>query len=183
MAREADFARFEHPAGPATANAFTITFHPADIHGDKDELQGLLAREMTEYAADQGLRLEGPVSVSIETDESVPTGQIICHVEVVPGEPVTWARLVSGDEQVFVGRNRVIIGRSPDSDVVVSADDVSRRHAVLWREGGDCYVRDLGSANGTYVDGVRLGSEPLAIGHGSTLGISEHAFRFLSSDA
>lgn len=183
LAREADFARFDHPAGPATANAYTLTFNPADVRGDKDELQGLLAREMTEHAANQGLRLEGPVSVSIGLDESVPTGQITCHIEVVPGPPVTWARLVSNSETYPIGRNRVIIGRSPDADVIIDFDDVSRNHATLWREGGTTSVRDLGSSNGTLVDGVRIGADPVPIGHGSTLGISQHSYRFLSSDA
>ncbi len=183
LAREADFALFDHPAGQATANAFSLTFNPADLHGDKEELQGLLAREMTDYAANQGLRLEGPVSVSIGSDESVPTGQFTCHVEVVPGPPVTWARLVSNAESYPIGRNRVIIGRSPEVDVIVDFDDVSRSHAALWREGGVTSVRDLGSSNGTFVDGVRIGADPVVIEHGSTLGISEHSYRFLNSDA
>lgn len=183
LAREADFARFDHPAGPATANAFNLTFNPGDLQGDKDELQGLLAKEMSEYAAEQGLRLEGPVSVSIGFDENVPTGQITCHVEVVPGPPVTWARLVSNMETLTIGRNRVIVGRSPEADVIVDFDDVSRNHAALWREGGTTNVRDLGSSNGTFVDGVRIGADPVPIGHGSTLGISQHSYRFLSSDA
>lgn len=183
LAREADFARFDHPAGPATANAFTLTFNPTDLHGDKDELQGLLAKEMSDYAAHQGLRLEGPVSVSIGSDENVPTGQITCHVEVVPGPPVTWARLVSNSETFPIGRNRVIIGRSPEADVIIDFDDVSRNHAALWREGGTTNVRDLGSSNGTFVDGVRIGADPVPVGHGSTLGISQHSYRFLNSDA
>ena len=183
LAREADFALFDHPAGPATANAFTLTFNPADLHGDKDDLQGLLAREMTEYAATQGLRLEGPVSVSITSDEEVPTGQFTCHVEVAPGPPVMWARLVSDAESHPIGRNRVIIGRSPDADVIIDFDDVSRSHVAMWREGGTASVRDLGSSNGTFVDGVRIGADPVVIEHGSTLGISQHSYRFLSSDA
>ncbi len=183
LAREADFALFDHPAGPATANAFTLTFNPADLQGDKEELQGLLAREMTEYAANQGLRLEGPVSVSIGSDDSVPAGQFTCHVEVLPGPPVTWARLVSNSESHPIGRNRVIIGRSPDADVIIDSDDVSRLHAALWREGGVTSVRDLGSSNGTFVDGVRIGSDPVLIEHGSTLSLSQHSYRFLSSDA
>lgn len=183
LAREADFALFDHPAGPATANAFTLTFNPADLHGEKEDLQGLLAREMTDYAANQGLRLEGPVSVSIDSDEGVPTGQFTCHVEVVPGPPVTWARLVSNSESHSIGRNRVIIGRSPDADVIIDFDDVSRSHVAIWREGGSTSVKDLGSSNGTFVDGVRIGTDPVLIEHGSTLGISQHSYRFLSSDA
>jgi hypothetical protein len=47
------------------------------------------------------------------------------------------------------------IGRSHDGDLVVLASSVSREHAVLARSGAAWSVRDLGSRNGTTVDGVR----------------------------
>jgi pSer/pThr/pTyr-binding forkhead associated (FHA) protein len=51
------------------------------------------------------------------------------------------------------------IGRSPDSDVVVDGDEaaiVSLRHAEIVREAGGFRVRDLGSTNGTFVDGQQI---------------------------
>jgi hypothetical protein len=45
-----------------------------------------------------------------------------------------------------------VIGRSRSCDVVVSAEDVSRRHAVVSVRGGRCSIRDLGSLHGVYVD-------------------------------
>ncbi len=183
LAREADFARFEHAAGPATANSFTLAFHPKDLTTDQAKLETLLSEEMAAYTADQGLRVEGPTTVSIEIDDGVAPGQMLCHVEVVPGPLVIWARLVSTTQALAVGRNRVLIGRAPEMDVVIGEDDVSRRHALIWREGGSSYVRDLGSSNGTFVDRTRIGGEPAVIEHGSTLGISEHDFRFLTQDA
>lgn len=183
LAREADFARFDHVSGPATANSFTLTFNPRDLNIDQAELEALLSAEMTAYAADQGLRLEGPALVSIRTDNDVTPGQLRSHVEVVPGPPVVWARLVSDTESHQVGRNRTLIGRAPEMDIVIGADDVSRHHAVLWRERGTTFVRDLGSSNGTFVDGVRVTEEPVVVEHGSMLGLSGHTFRFLTSDA
>src|SRR5262249_41279553 len=47
------------------------------------------------------------------------------------------------------------IGRSHDGDLVVLASSVSREHAVISRTGTLWSVRDLGSRNGTVVDGVR----------------------------
>jgi hypothetical protein len=47
------------------------------------------------------------------------------------------------------------IGRSHDGDLVVLAVSVSREHAVVTRSDGGWSVRDLGSRNGTFVDGVR----------------------------
>lgn len=135
------------------------------------------------YAAEQGLRLEGPTTVSIDIDDRMPPGQMGCHVEIVPGPPTPWARLVSENEAHSIGRNRVLIGRSPDADLIIDHDDVSRDHAVIWREGGVVFIRDLGSSNGTFVEGMRIGSDPVTIEHGSSLGISEHGYRFLGPDA
>ena len=50
----------------------------------------------------------------------------------------------------------VTLGRSRDSDCVLADPSVSRRHAELRREGGRWLLRDLGSRNGTRVNGVRL---------------------------
>jgi FHA domain/Domain of unknown function (DUF1707) len=51
---------------------------------------------------------------------------------------------------------RMLVGRAPNCDCVVPEDCVSRRHAQLWRDGERWYLRDLGSRNGTRVNGVRV---------------------------
>ena len=51
---------------------------------------------------------------------------------------------------------RMIVGRAPNCDCVVPEDCVSRKHAQLWCDGERWYVRDLGSRNGTRVNGVRV---------------------------
>jgi pSer/pThr/pTyr-binding forkhead associated (FHA) protein len=73
----------------------------------------------------------------------------------------------------------VVVGRSPDADAVIDHDDVSRQHTLIWREKGRVWVRDLSSANGTFVDDVRAGSHPLPVEHGSVIGFSAHRYRFL----
>ena len=56
------------------------------------------------------------------------------------------------------------IGRDPLSDILINDPEVSRQHALLKRTAtGDYYIQDLGSTNGTYVDGNRLGSEPFIL--------------------
>ena len=49
------------------------------------------------------------------------------------------------------------IGRSPDSDIIVDDPFVSWQHAVIEFRGGRFWIRDLGSRNGTFVNGKRLG--------------------------
>jgi pSer/pThr/pTyr-binding forkhead associated (FHA) protein len=49
-----------------------------------------------------------------------------------------------------------VIGRDPKSDLPINDVDASRRHAEIFRKGQHVYVRDLGSKNGTLLDGKRI---------------------------
>jgi FHA domain/GAF domain len=53
---------------------------------------------------------------------------------------------------------RVVVGRGADCDFRIDDESVSRRHAELWRDGEHWRVIDLGSKNGTFLDGSRVGS-------------------------
>ena len=67
--------------------------------------------------------------------------------------------------------DRVTIGRHVGNDVVLAADDsASRLHAVLERLGPGWWLRDLGSRNGTYVNGTRVAGGR-ALQHGDELRI------------
>jgi len=54
------------------------------------------------------------------------------------------------------GAGALLVGRDPSADVVVDHPQVSRRHAVITRVQGGFEVRDLGSTNGTFVNGARV---------------------------
>lgn len=53
-------------------------------------------------------------------------------------------------------RSEVTIGRVPGNDIVIPDPQVSARHARIYRKGADIFIQDLGSVNGTFVDGLRL---------------------------
>jgi pSer/pThr/pTyr-binding forkhead associated (FHA) protein len=53
-------------------------------------------------------------------------------------------------------RGRLVIGRGNDCDLVLDEPEMSRRHAVIENSGDGIYLRDLGSANGTFVNGVQV---------------------------
>jgi pSer/pThr/pTyr-binding forkhead associated (FHA) protein len=65
-----------------------------------------------------------------------------------------WAR--GGRELRALDAERLTVGTLESNDVVVDADGVSRVHAVLERFGDTWTVRDLGSRNGTFVNGGRI---------------------------
>lgn len=50
----------------------------------------------------------------------------------------------------------VAIGREPNNDIELPDERVSRHHAVLWAEDGQWHVRDLDSANGTFIGHTRV---------------------------
>lgn len=181
LAREADFARYQHESGPATANRFVIQVSPEDLSIDPEKLERMLVAEMTAYTSEEGLRLEGPIAVHVETSERAPSGRASCRVEISPGPPVVWAHLVGDGETLDIGRNRAFVGRAPDCDVVIPHDDVSRRHALIYTERGRAWIRDLSSANGTTVDGERLDDRDVRLQDRSVVGLSDRRYRFVET--
>lgn len=75
----------------------------------------------------------------------------------------------AGREFVFEQAS-VVIGRSTDCDVVLYDPGVSRRHARIFSEGDDFLVEDLGSANGTKVNGQLVKKQKLGDNDAITLG-------------
>ena len=77
---------------------------------------------------------------------------------------------------------RSTIGRSSDCEVSLDVAAVSRRHAEVIRRGTDFIVEDLGSRNGTYVNGLRIaGSTTLS--NGDLIGICDQEFAFEADNA
>ncbi|HEY0009897.1 MAG TPA: FHA domain-containing protein [Tepidisphaeraceae bacterium] len=63
----------------------------------------------------------------------------------------------NGERRSFsLTRERTIIGRREDADFRIPLSDVSRKHCRLSKEDGELLAEDLGSANGTYLNGVRM---------------------------
>ncbi|MBB3168533.1 FHA domain-containing protein [Simiduia aestuariiviva] len=58
--------------------------------------------------------------------------------------------------KVFTIAPETIVGRASDCDIVLAAAHLSRRHAQLTVKEGLLYVKDLGSANGTFLNGVQV---------------------------
>ncbi|HEY5677969.1 MAG TPA: FHA domain-containing protein, partial [Myxococcales bacterium] len=51
---------------------------------------------------------------------------------------------------------RFLIGRGKHCDLVIHSGKVSREHAVITRQGGDWFIEDLGSSNGTWFEKRRI---------------------------
>lgn len=73
-------------------------------------------------------------------------------------------------------RGPVIIGRSPGSDIVIGAEYVSGRHARFTIMGQNLFIEDLGSTNGTAVNGQRI-TEPTVLKSGDVVNVGDVAIR------
>ncbi len=70
----------------------------------------------------------------------------------------------------------VTFGRSPDNTIVIASQRASRRHAEIRREGGAYVLSDLGSSNGTLLNGQPIQRQLLRAG--DTFVIGDEVFRF-----
>lgn len=94
-----------------------------------------------------------PAPVRVATQEEAPlhAGFIVQHQGKL--------------ERVLAWRaDTLVAGRSSECDIVLGQDEVSRRHARFERTGGGFEVSDLGSVNGTFVNGRRVERQVLQVG-------------------
>ena len=86
---------------------------------------------------------------------------------VVTAGPLTGTKITLGEQPI-------LIGRADDSTLVLTDDFASSRHARLTNRGGQWYVEDLGSTNGTYLDQQRV-QGPLLVQPGQPIRIGQTA--------
>jgi hypothetical protein len=82
-----------------------------------------------------------------------------------------------GSEEIFpLGFEPTSIGRHGDNEIILPDSQVSRHHAEIVMQGGRWLITDLGSANGTYVNGERL-TGPHVLNHGDLVRVGQTQFR------
>lgn len=83
---------------------------------------------------------------------------------------LTIVRGPSAGERFILDISEVTIGRDPSCEVFLNDRTVSRRHAHLSLQGGRAYIEDLGSLNGTWVDGAIVSQGELHNGSSLQIG-------------
>ncbi len=84
-------------------------------------------------------------------------------------------------KEVQITKDKTTLGRRPYNDIVIDNLAVSGEHAVLQMVGGDVFIEDLNSTNGTYINGKAIKKQLLA--HNDTVEIGKYKIKYLVDDS
>jgi hypothetical protein len=172
IVREVDLTRRLSTQGPISPNVVRVWLGPVDaqrFEGFQKALVSELEETIRQHALGEGYAFVGPVKVEIFIDDDLKPGAIEVKTDFIGGE--SQPRLVVSDGRSFaVADLPLIIGRSPDVEVVVNDTNISRQHAEVWRTSEGVAIRDLQSTNGTFVNGHRVSAVSLSPRDDVTIG-------------
>ena len=139
-----------------------------------------LQRVVLETAAERGWGLVGPPEVAMFVDQGLRKGDLDVEATLVEGEqkvaaiPAPRAHLLIHERGTVrdmpLAGELITIGRLPECDVVLEDKGASRRHAQIRLRDGEATITDLGSTNGTMLNGSPIQSRPLSHGDRITIG-------------
>lgn len=163
-------------------NSLTVRLSPAD--GAKMAALGSTLNEeldtlVQKHAKAQGYSFAGPVSIVVRSDEAVPTGTISIDSQTAAGQ-VSWRAVVDIDGHRHpLTKARTVIGRGSDADITIPDPGTSRKHVEILWDGERAMVRDLGSTNGSFLDGRKVGEAALSPDSTVRIGRTEITFRVI----
>lgn len=166
-------------------NEFVIMLSAADHTGFADiesTLRTELIEACREYAREEGYHFMGPVAVDLRVDNSLKPGRFGISSQLKASEQGRRAGTIvmPSGERITLGDGRSLIGRLDDCDVKIADTNTSRHHAAIERAGSGYTVTDLGSTNGTIVNGERLAGEH-RLADGDTITVGAVVLRFEAS--
>ena len=165
---------------------FSLSEHDAERFEQAERaLITELRQVVREAAAERGWGLVGPPEIEFEVDEELRKGRFECVASFVEGEaeppppPAGSAAdlVLAGGRRIRVSQPEFTIGRLPGCDLVVDDAGASRRHAQLRRSDEGYVIADLGSTNGTLVNGRAISEQMLEDGDTITIGETDLGFR------
>ncbi|WP_166346391.1 FhaA domain-containing protein [Phytoactinopolyspora limicola] len=179
-------------------NSFVVELGPSDhdrLGPYTATLSTVLVQLASEHAELQHYAFTGPVSVAFERHEDLRTGdfrvrsQVRAGVDRAPAyspSPTTETQsagylVINGTQHPIVAPG-VVLGRGSESDIRIDDPGISRRHVeIRVRQSGaetQLVAVDLGSTNGTVIDGARVPQAPVTDGSQITLGSTVvHVYR------
>ncbi len=184
--RAMDDAAEEHPDQAVAAvapNRFQILVNPTDYQAFEDsgtdQITSELEADATQHAANQQYMLLGPVNVDFVSDPQETTGMLEVIAtkkagDVAPGFAAAASPshpiIDVGGEKWLLTKPVTTIGRSSQADITVDDSGVSRKHVEFRITPDGVILTDLGSTNGTFVEGHRVEAATLLDGNQITIG-------------
>ncbi|MBA3288803.1 MAG: DUF3662 domain-containing protein [Acidimicrobiia bacterium] len=166
-------------------NHFAIQLHPRD-HESFAEIADVLRAELVEaareYAREEGYHFMGPVHVELNADEDVKPGRfdVVAQLKQAVGGVGAGSLVLPSGQRIALGDRPMSVGRSSGNSIPLSDQNVSRHHAEIRPAAGAYVVADLGSTNGTMVNGTRIAGEQ-RLNDGDILSFGATYIRFEAS--
>jgi hypothetical protein len=144
-----------------------------------DELTQLVQR----HATAQHYSFAGGLSIKLAADDRLGQGIIDIDSVNVKGS-VAWTPVldINGKRHPIL-KSRTIIGRGSDADITVNDTGISRKHVEILWDGKRAQVNDLGSTNGSKLNGAPVGKSPLEPDSLIEIGRTRIVFRVLAQSA
>ena len=149
-------------------NDFTVLLSAGD-HSSFSEIEKALTTELAEaareYAREEAYHFIGPVRVGLSVDNELRTGRfgIVSQLKQTPGGVGAGSIVLPSGERVGLGELATTVGRVPESTITIDDGNVSRNHAQIKPGPNGYVVQDLGSTNGTLVNGQRITGSRLLV--------------------
>ncbi len=131
----------------------------------------------------EGYHFLGPVAVELTVDDEQKPGRfdvLATLRQSDEGEPKSAALVLPSGQHVPLADGTVTIGRLSESTIPLNDQNVSRRHAEIRPNREHFVVVDLGSTNGTMVNGVRIHGETV-LSDGDIISFGSTYVRFEAS--
>ena len=166
-------------------NDFVIHLSPRDLAGFddiRDVLQAELVEAAREYAREEGYHFMGPVRVQLTADSDLRGGRfdVVATLRQAAGGVGAGSLVLPSGQRIPLGDRPVTVGRLAECTVPLNDQNVSRHHAEIRPGRGAYVVADLGSTNGTMVNGTRIASEQ-RLADGDILSFGSTYVRFEAS--
>lgn len=182
LRQEMDRSRLLTPGGIYAANRYTVTIGQRDYQELETALPAVereLAEHLAGYSASEGLATGPDIRVLVSAEPGLTRGRMALSSGFAerPAASLTIEGGIAGCGERYQLAERVILGRSADCDLSLDEAAVSRRHAEIFWQYVHYQIRDLDSANGTFVNGQPVNEIPLANGDLVELGLVQLRFR------
>lgn len=180
LTREMDLQRSVAVRSIVAPNYFEVLLSAEDFDrfgGFVDVLAQELVDAAREHARSEKYTFVGPVEVTIYRRTNIPKSTFHVTAAVVEGEdPAIGTLILPNGGRVDIGADPVTIGRLAECTITIDDPSASRRHAQIRRDGEHAILMDLGSTNGTKLNGAPVRQHRLINGDIITIGTT--AFRF-----